>query len=45
VARTSGGAFVAPTVIPGGWLGGSNDDAKTLIRLAPVKVFVAGPDG
>jgi hypothetical protein len=45
VARTSGGAFGALTTIPEDWLGGSNDDAKTLIRLAPVKVFVAGPDG
>jgi hypothetical protein len=45
VARTNGGAFVALTVIPGDWLGGSNDDAKALIRLAPAQVFVAGPDG
>lgn len=27
------------------WLGGSIEDAKALIRLAPVKLFVAGPDG
>jgi putative SOS response-associated peptidase YedK len=27
------------------WLGGSIDDAKALIRLAPAQVFVAGPDG
>ena len=29
----------------GAWLGGSTEDAKALIRLAPLDVFVAGPDG
>lgn len=27
-----------------GWLGGTNEDARELIRLAPSQVYLAGPD-